>query len=115
MHNSFKVDDGSFVERAKDTLKVGGAQVSPTEIEDMLRAQPDRLVVDVCVAGVSGGRTPDEKIPRAWIVLSKDSKTRNIEQTLKILDSWVKKNLSRYKWLRGGIEVVDEVRGGRKM
>lgn len=28
---------------------------------------------------------------------------------VKALDAWSKKNLSKYKWLRGGIEVVSEV------
>ena len=37
----------SFVDRAKDTLKVGGAQVSPTEVEEALLAQPDKLIIDV--------------------------------------------------------------------
>ena len=100
----------SFIDRSKDTLKVGGAQVSPTEIEDVIRAQPDNLVFDVCVAGVSGGRTSDEKVPRAWIVLSDAGKRVGAEQTLKVLKAWTEKSLSRYKWLRGGWEVVDEVR-----
>lgn len=102
--------DGSFVDRAKDTLKVSGAQVSPTEVEDTLLAHPDKLIVDVCVAGVSGGRTSDEKNPRAWIVLSEEGKRRGADETIKTLDAWVKKNLSSYKWLRGGYEVVDTVR-----
>ena len=28
---------------------------------------------------------------------------------MKELESWHRKNLSKYKWLRGGIEVVEEV------
>lgn len=100
----------SFVERKKDTLKVGGAQVSPSEIEDVLHAQPDGLITDVCVGGMSGGRTSDEKVPGAWIVLSDKGKRRGAEETIKALETWTKKNLSSYKRLRGGFEVVDEVR-----
>lgn len=100
----------SFVDRAKDTLKVSGAQVAPTEIEDAILAQPDRLVKDVCVAGVTGGRTSDEKIPRAWVVLGDAGRRRGAQETIKTLDDWVKQNLSRYKWLRGGYEIVDAVR-----
>lgn len=100
----------SFVDRAKDTLKVSGAQVSPTEIEDTVRDHPDKLVSDVCVAGVSGGRTSDEKIPRAWIVLSEEGRRRGPEETVKALDAWVRKSLSKYKWVRGGYEVTDVVR-----
>lgn len=99
----------SFVDRAKDTLKVSGAQVSPTEIEDVLRAHPDKLIADVCVAGVSGGRTSDEKNPRAWLVLSEDGKKLGVEKTLETLDAWTRQNLSKYKWLRGGYEIVDQV------
>ena len=99
----------SFVERKKDTLKVGGAQVSPTEIEDVIRIHPSKLVADVCVGGVSGGRTSDEKNPRAWIVLSEQGKRLGGAETIKALDEWTRKNLSSYKWVRGGFEIVDEV------
>ncbi len=72
-------------------------------------AHPNKLVEDVCVAGVSGGRTSDEKNPRAWVVLTEEGKRRGPETTLKMLDEWTKKTLSQYKWLRGGYEVVDAV------
>lgn len=97
------------MDRAKDTLKVSGVQVSPTEVEDALLAHPDKLLADVCVAGVSGGRTSDEKNPRAWIVLSEEGRRRGADATVRALDEFVRKNLSRYKWLRGGYEVVDSV------
>ena len=72
-------------------------------------AQPDDLIAEAVVAGVSGGRTADEKIPRAWIVLSEAGKKRGSTIVIKVLDAWTRKNLSRFKWLRGGIEVVSEV------
>lgn len=87
-------------------------QVSPKEIEEVLMAHPDRLITDVCVGGVSGGRTSDEKVPRAWVVLSGDGQNRGTAQALRDLEAWVQKNLSKYKWLRGGIEAIDEVRDG---
>lgn len=99
----------SFVDRAKDTLKVSGVQVSPTEVEEALMSHPDRLLQDVCVAGVSGGRTSDEKNPRAWLILSEAGKLHGEQQTIKALDEWARKNLSRYKWLRGGYEVTEVV------
>lgn len=83
--------------------------MSPTEIEDVLRAHPDKLIVDVSVAGVSGGRTSDEKNPRAWLVLSDTGKDLGAEKTVKALDAWIQQNLSKYKWLRGGYEVIDQV------
>ncbi|KAH9950549.1 hypothetical protein B0H21DRAFT_819023 [Amylocystis lapponica] len=98
-----------FIDRMKDTLKVSGLQVSPTEIEDLLMAHPEGLVADVCVGGVSGGRTSDEKVPRAWVVLSVEGRRRDLRKTLEAVEAWSRKNLSKYKWLRGGIEVVNEI------
>ncbi|KAL0061959.1 hypothetical protein AAF712_011243 [Marasmius tenuissimus] len=109
----FRVDaEGNFffADRAKDTLKVSGIQVSPVEIEDVLLAQPDKLISDVTVAGVQGhGRTSDEKVPRAWIVLSEAGKVKGASAVVKVLEQWQQENLSKYKWLRGGIEVVKEI------
>lgn len=99
----------SFVDRLKDTLKVSGVQVSPTELEVVLRAHSGGYITDVSVAGVSGGRTVDEKVPRAWIVLNDEGKRKGGDTVARELDVWVKGNLSSYKWLRGGIEAVDEV------
>ena len=89
---------------------MSGQQVSPTEIENTLLAYPDRLVSDVAVAGVSGGRSSDEKVPRAWVVLSEEGQRRGVDAAIKALDDWTQQNLSKFKWLRGGIEVVPEVR-----
>lgn len=80
------------------------------EIEDVLLANPKRLINDVTVAGVSGGRTSDEKVPRAWIVLNHAGKRLGEEGVKRELEEWHHKNLSKYKWLRGGIEVVEKVR-----
>ena len=72
-------------------------------------AQPDRLIEEVLVAGVSGGRTSDEKVPRAWIVLSKAGKRKGAAATIKVLEEWSRQSLTKQKWLRGGFEVVAEV------
>ncbi|KAF9483593.1 acetyl-CoA synthetase-like protein [Pholiota conissans] len=110
----FRVDEEGYfwyADRAKDTLKVSGAQVSPVEIEDCLLAHPAKLITDVTVAGVSGGRTEDEKVPHAWIVLSDIGKSREWgkAKVIKELTSWHQEHLSKYKWLRGGFDVVDEI------
>lgn len=76
----------------------------------MLLANPKGLITDVTVAGVSGGRTSDEKVPRAWIVLSKAGEEMGAEKVKAELETWHLSNLSKYKHLRGGIEVVKEVR-----
>jgi acyl-coenzyme A synthetase/AMP-(fatty) acid ligase len=89
---------------------VSGIQVSPLEIENVLLAHPGKLIIDVTVAGVNGGRTSDEKVPRAWVVLSDAGEMMGVEATKCELDMWHKEKLSKYKWLRGGIEVVKQVR-----
>ncbi|KIK66757.1 hypothetical protein GYMLUDRAFT_912136 [Collybiopsis luxurians FD-317 M1] len=98
-----------FSDRTKDTLKVSGIQVSPTEIEDCLLAHPRGLIVDISVAGVLGGRTEDERVPRAWIVLSSAGKKLGAQSVIEELDAWHKERLSKYKWLRGGFEIIDEI------
>ncbi|KAJ8092488.1 hypothetical protein PM082_023741 [Marasmius tenuissimus] len=101
-----------FADRKKDTLKVSGSQVSPVEIENVLLAHPDRLITDTSVAGVTPvGNRKDlgEKVPRAWVVLSEEGKRRGEESVIAELDRWSKESLSRYKWLRGGIEIVQEI------
>ncbi|KAH7923339.1 acetyl-CoA synthetase-like protein [Leucogyrophana mollusca] len=98
-----------FEDRAKDTLKVSGMQVSPVEIENTLLAHPARLIQDASVAGVSGGRTSDERVPRAWVVLSPSGRALGPTQAIARLDAWVRETLSKYKWLRGGIAVVEQI------
>jgi len=72
-------------------------------------------VSDVTVAGVRGsGRTSDELVPRAWVVLSGNGKSLGAARTKEELEKWHKINLSRYKWLRGGIEVITEVSAHRR-
>ncbi|KAJ6459596.1 hypothetical protein C8R45DRAFT_1221328 [Mycena sanguinolenta] len=110
--DQFRADEKGyffFADRGKDTLKVSGVQVSPKEIEDVLFAHPDKLISDVTVAGVSGGRTADEKVPRAWIVLSSAGKKKGAPAVIKALEEWHQESLSKYKWLRGGIEIVKEI------
>jgi acyl-CoA synthetase (AMP-forming)/AMP-acid ligase II len=71
--------------------------------------QPDGLIEDVAVAGVSGGRTSDEKVPRAWIVLSEAGKRKGATATIEALEEWSQQCLAKQKILRGGFEVVVEV------
>ncbi|KAG2362830.1 hypothetical protein BDR07DRAFT_1357078 [Suillus spraguei] len=98
-----------FEDRTKDTLKISGMQVSPVEIENVILAQPDKLITDVSVAGVSGGRTSDERIPRAWIVLSPAGAALGEKEVVARLNAWVQERLSRYKWLRGGIGIMEAI------
>lgn len=93
----------------QDTLKVSGSQVSPVEIENVLLSHPGGIITDATVAGVSGGRTSDEKVPRAWVVLGEPGKKMGAAAAIKELETWHQENLSKYKWLRGGIEIVRQV------
>lgn len=92
-------------------MKVSGLQVSPTEIEDAIYAEPSGLVQDVAVAGVllPNNRLSDEKSPRAWIVSSDKGKKLGEAHVKRVIEEWTKAKLSRYKWLRGGIQFVDQV------
>lgn len=85
-------------------------QISPLEIENALLAHPNKLLIDASVAGVSGGRTSDEKYPRAWVVLSEKGNKMGATSVITSLEKWIAESLSKYKRLRGGIEVVSEVR-----
>ena len=98
----------SFV---KDTLKVNGMQVSPSEIEVALLDHPGRLVIDAAVAGVTlkGMDGQEVKVPRAWVVLSPLGRKTGKKKAAEELEAWTKQTLSKYKWLTGGIEFVDEV------
>ncbi|KAG2147413.1 uncharacterized protein EDB93DRAFT_1250559 [Suillus bovinus] len=104
-----RTGDRMRIDEDGDTLKISGMQVSLVEIENTLLAQSDKLVVDVCVAGVSGGRTSDERVPRAWIVLSPAGVALGGKEVVGRLDAWVQERLSRYKWLRGGIACVTTI------
>lgn len=76
----------------------------------MLLANPKKLLTDATVAGVKEGRTSDELVPRAWVVLSSAGKRLGAEAVKRELEIWHQENLSKYKWLRGGIEIVEQVK-----
>ena len=86
-------------------------QVSPTEIEVALLDHPDRLIIDAAVAGVTlkSMDEQNEKVPRAWVVLSPLGRKSGKRKAAEELEAWTKQTLSKYKWLKGGIEFVDEV------
>ena len=90
-------------------MKISGLQVSPSEIEETILAHPGGLVEDACVAGISTTTDISNRVPRAWIVLSSSGKDIGVARAVGEIEDWVKTRLSRHKWLRGGVEVVDEV------
>lgn len=89
--------------------------MSPAEIEGVLLAHPRGLIEDAVVVGVhipKGGKHSRivENVPRAWIILSKEGRRMRPEAAQQEINTWVKKTLSRYKWLKGGITFVETVR-----
>ncbi|CAE6461399.1 unnamed protein product [Rhizoctonia solani] len=98
-----------FQDRSKDTLKVSGVQVSPTEIEAVLKDHPNAYLVDACVAGVPGPRNDGELVPRAWVVLSPAGHKAGAKKVIADLNEWVQGQLSKPKQLRGGIEIIKVV------
>ena len=70
---------------------------------------PSRLIDDVAVAGVKGERLSDELVPRAWVVLSNLGKQQGVEAVFAALEEWTHLRLSKHKYLRGGIQTIDEV------
>lgn len=54
-------------------------------------------------------RLSDEPVPRAWVVLTEEGRKIGAEEVVRKLDAWHKEALSKYKWLRGGFGIVDQV------
>ena len=104
----------SIVGRVKDIFKTGdGRQISPFQVEDVLLSEPQGLIVDAVVAGVTIPtlKTQELKgeVPRGWIVLSDVGKKLGADTVIKELEDWYHPKLGHHKWLHGGIEVVDKV------
>jgi long-chain acyl-CoA synthetase len=83
-------EDGYFylVGRKKDLIKIGGFQVWPREVEEVLAKHP--AVKDVCVAGVPDAERVE--VVKAWIILETDA-TVDYEA----LRSWCKERIAAYK------------------
>lgn len=84
-----------------------GVHVSPSEIEKVIKQHPE--VADCAVAGVRGVRQSDGFVPRAWLVLSDSAKAKCVHSVLEAVEEFVRSRLSERQWLRGGLEVIDEV------
>jgi len=117
----FWIDEDGFLyfsDRSKDTLKISGMQVSPSELESFLLSASSSstsvssLITDVAVAGVStshSSRTEDELVPCAWVVPSMAGRALGERELKRRVEAAVKEGMSKYKWLRGGVEIVDEI------
>ena len=107
----------SVVGRVKDIFKTpDGRQISPFQVEDVLLGEPQGLIAEAVVAGVTIPtlKIKDElnlkgEVPRGWIVLSDGGKKLGADTVIKELEVWYQPRLSNHKWLHGGIEIVDKV------
>ena len=88
-----------IVDRKKELIKVGGFQVWPREVEEVLQDHP--VIQDVGVAGV-----PDPKrgeIVKTWIVLAEGQSLDKEE-----LKTWAEERMAKYK-IPSEIEFRDEL------
>ena len=96
--------------RIKDTMKVNGWQVAPTEIENVLLQHP--RIADVAVVGVPGISEGGLAVtrPRAYVVgrpsIEPSSGERLTEDTVK---AYVASCLVSYKRLTGGVVFVEKI------
>ncbi|XP_042864137.1 4-coumarate--CoA ligase-like [Penaeus japonicus] len=87
-----------IVDRTKELVKVKGLQVSPSELEDLLRQCP--AVVDVGVVGVPHDRLGEA--PRAYVVTSK-------MVSEEIIHEFLEDKVAPHKKLVGGVCFVKEL------
>lgn len=92
-------ENGLFfiVDRLKELIKVKGFQVSPSELEDVIRRHPG--VVDVGVIGVPDDRAGE--LPRAYIV----RKSRNVLEHSIV--EFVEERVAPHKRLGAGVMFVE--------
>lgn len=81
-------------------IKVRGWQVSPTELESVLKQHPS--VLDVSVIGVKS-LSDQTELPRAYVI-RKDGVKGVTEDDLKM---FLRERLASYKALDGGVRFVD--------
>lgn len=88
------------VDRLKDLIKVKGFQVSPAELEDVIRSHAK--VSDATVIGIPHERYGE--VPRAYITIKSGTEINTDE-----LKQFVSNKVSNYKDIKGGIVVVDNL------
>ncbi|XP_059482537.1 uncharacterized protein LOC132200818 [Neocloeon triangulifer] len=97
------LDDEGYVfivDRLKELIKVKGLQVSPTELEGVLRKMDG--VSDVAVIGVPDARSGE--VPKAFVVRKPGSNIAENDVT-----AFVEGHVAEFKKLAGGVKFVDEI------
>lgn len=80
-------------------------QVSPTELEAHILLQPG--VAEVAVVGVEDAARGE--IPMALVVPTSTGKLLNPRDLKSSIELRVRKDKANYKWLRGGVEIVESL------
>ncbi|WP_113701825.1 AMP-binding protein [Nonomuraea lactucae] len=99
-----RLDDSGrleFVERAKDLIRVGGENVAPAEVEDILHRHPE--IRQAAVVGV-----PDERlieVPFAFVVLNQDCRAEPDD-----LLAWARRHMAGFKVPRY-LRIVEDFEG----
>ncbi|KAK1579624.1 uncharacterized protein LY79DRAFT_563816 [Colletotrichum navitas] len=94
-----------IVDRIKELIKVRGMQVAPAELESFLLLHP--AIIDVAVIPVPSESAGE--LPMAYVVKSPLAKHRDESALREELYNHVKRSLSQYKHLDGGIEFIDSI------
>ena len=92
-----------MVDRMKEMIKCKALQVSPSELEDILKTHYE--VRDVAVIGVPDERTGE--VPRAYIV--KVNRKADDEEVAASIKDFLNERVSEHKQLRGGIVFLTEI------
>ena len=92
-----------MVDRMKEMIKCKALQVSPSELEDILKTHYE--VRDVAVIGVPDERTGE--VPRAYIV--KVNRKADDEKVAASIKDFLNERVSEHKQLRGGIVFLTEI------
>ena len=86
----------------QELIKVRGFQVAPPELEAVLLGHPE--VVDAAVIGVRYPGIEDEH-PMAYVV----ARNKANPPTPQALKDFLAARLIKYKWLTGGVRIVDAI------
>ena len=96
-----------IVDRIKELIKVKGYQVSPTELEDLIRTMDG--VKDVAVIGIPHSKYGE--VPRAYIVRLAASELSALSPNVseESVKEFVSENVTSYKQLAGGVEFIEAI------
>ncbi|KAL8387182.1 hypothetical protein RB595_010098 [Gaeumannomyces hyphopodioides] len=94
------------LDRIKELIKVKGHQVAPAELEAHLLTHP--FVEDCSVIQVPDDRAGE--VPKAFVVRSAAARAEGDDaKVVRAVERHVEEHKAPYKWLKGGVEFVDEI------